>query len=292
MFAALLAGVAAGYGIAIPVGAIAILIVDMGLRRGFPPAFMAGAGAATADFIYALLAVIAGATLAAALAPYATALQIASAIVLLALGAYGLRQATQIDTGQKSRPTIANNQSLGRIYLRFLGLTILNPLTIAYFGALILGRDAGATVTTLDRLLFVLGAALASLSWQTMLAGLGSLANQRLSPRSQRLTSITGNLIVIALGLRILYEPGERLAQLGVVAAQPGGDVLVVPGHFEQVLKIENCRRIHGDSGFHQGNGRGVRSKRDHRDQGRSGPKAPRHNHYSEVWVPGHWERV
>ena len=53
-------GVLAGYGIAIPVGAIAILIVDMGLRRGFPPAFMAGAGAATADFIYALLAVIAG----------------------------------------------------------------------------------------------------------------------------------------------------------------------------------------------------------------------------------------
>ena len=40
------------------VGAIAILIVDMGLRRGFPAAFMAGAGAATADFIYALLAVL------------------------------------------------------------------------------------------------------------------------------------------------------------------------------------------------------------------------------------------
>ena len=39
-------GVLAGYGIAIPVGAIAILIVDLGLRRGFQPAFMAGAGAA------------------------------------------------------------------------------------------------------------------------------------------------------------------------------------------------------------------------------------------------------
>jgi threonine/homoserine/homoserine lactone efflux protein len=64
-------GVLAGYGIAIPVGAIAILIVDMGLRRGFLSGFMAGAGAATADFIYALLAVIAGATLAMALAPYA-----------------------------------------------------------------------------------------------------------------------------------------------------------------------------------------------------------------------------
>lgn len=199
-------GVIAGYGIAIPVGAIAILIVDMGLRRGFPSGFMAGAGAATADFIYALLAVIAGATLALALAPYALGLQIASAVVLLALGAYGLRQAWQIDEEQGSEPTIENNHSLQHIYLRFLGLTLLNPLTITYFGALILGRDAGATITTQDRILFVLGAALASLSWQTLLAALGSLANKRLSPRFQRMTSIAGNLIVIALGLRIVIQ--------------------------------------------------------------------------------------
>ena len=197
-------GVLAGYGIAIPVGAIAILIVDMGLRRGFPSGFMAGAGAATADFIYALLAVVAGATLALALAPYTLGLRIASAIVLLLLGGYGLWQAWQIDDQQVGKITTENNQGLARIYLRFLGLTILNPLTIAYFGALILGRDAGATVTTLDRALFVLGAALASLSWQTLLAGLGSLANQRLSPRFQRITSIAGNLVVITLGLRIV----------------------------------------------------------------------------------------
>jgi len=49
-------GVLAGYGIAIPVGAIAVLIVDMGLRRGFGFGLMAGAGAATADFLYAGLA--------------------------------------------------------------------------------------------------------------------------------------------------------------------------------------------------------------------------------------------
>ena len=199
-------GVLAGYGIAIPVGAIAILIVDMGLRRGFPSAFMAGAGAASADFIYALLAAIAGATLAPALAPYAGILQIASGIVLLVLGGYGLWQAWKIDSAQKTTPLPEDNQSLWGIYLRFLGLTLLNPLTITYFGALILGRDAGATTTAVEQLLFVLGAALASLSWQTLLAGVGSLANQRLSPRFQRLTSITGNLIVIALGLRILLS--------------------------------------------------------------------------------------
>ena len=61
---AFITGVVAGYGIAIPVGAIAILIMEAGIRRGFRPAFFAGAGAATADFLYAALAVVGGAALA------------------------------------------------------------------------------------------------------------------------------------------------------------------------------------------------------------------------------------
>jgi len=35
MIGALLAGLAAGYGIAIPVGAVSVLIVETGLRLGF-----------------------------------------------------------------------------------------------------------------------------------------------------------------------------------------------------------------------------------------------------------------
>jgi threonine/homoserine/homoserine lactone efflux protein len=201
-----LEGVLAGYGIAIPVGAIAILIVDMGLRRGFPSGFMAGSGAATADLVYATLAVAAGATLARAFAPYALWLRLASALVLLAFGGYGLRKALRIKKEQGPASELKDNRGLGGIYARFLGLTLLNPLTIAYFGALILGRDAGATNTNLDRALFVAGAGVASLSWQTLLAGLGSMANQRLSPRFQRVASMAGNLVVIALGLRILVS--------------------------------------------------------------------------------------
>jgi threonine/homoserine/homoserine lactone efflux protein len=81
-------GVLAGYGIAVPVGAIAILIVDMGLRCGFRLGFMAGAGAASADFIYAGLAALAGEALATMLTPFALPLRIASALVLLGLGSY------------------------------------------------------------------------------------------------------------------------------------------------------------------------------------------------------------
>jgi len=203
MMAAFWEGVIAGYGIAIPVGAIAVLIVDTGLRRGFWPAFMAGAGAATGDLLFAGLAVLAGAALAAVLTPYAEGLRLASAAVLLAIGVYGLWRIQRT----KLHPSINSEgieRGLSRTYAQFLGMTLLNPLTVTYFAALILGRDAGLTATATERLAFMAGAGLSSLSWQTVLAGTGAMAKRYLSTRFRLFASLVGNLIVCALGLRIL----------------------------------------------------------------------------------------
>jgi arginine exporter protein ArgO len=197
-------GVLAGYGIAIPVGAIAILIVDVGLRRGFSFSFMAGSGAAAADFLYAAMAAIAGEFLASVLAPYSLALRFASGCILVALGAYGLRNARRLNL---HRPPPANNISSHnqiQTFAQFLGLTLLNPMTVAYFGALILGRESGTIDTLTQRAAFVIGAGSASLSWQTLLAATGALAGRHLSPRFQSITSVCGNLVVIGLGIRIL----------------------------------------------------------------------------------------
>ncbi len=199
-------GMVAGYGIAIPVGAIAILIVETALRQGFFTGFMAGAGAATADLIYATIAVLAGVAVATALAPYASALKITSVIVLLGLGSYGLWRAYRRRNQQSVKAEEPGRKSRFRTYWQFLGLTLLNPLTVVYFGALILSRDPTANATTAGRLAFIIGAALASLSWQSLLAGTGALAKRVLSPRFQLYTSVLGNLVVIGLGLRILLS--------------------------------------------------------------------------------------
>jgi arginine exporter protein ArgO len=200
-------GVIAGYGIAIPVGAIAVLIIDLALRRGFRPGFAAGAGAASADWIYAGLAVAAGTALAMALRPFALSLAFASGGVLVALGMTGVWRVW------RARPTTAvpdaaqpDRRSLRVVYLQFLGLTLLNPLTVVYFAALVLGGSLGSDGTLASGLLFVLGAGLASLSWQTLLAALGSLLGKRLPPRARLITSLVGNMVVIALGVRILVQ--------------------------------------------------------------------------------------
>lgn len=197
-------GALAGYGIAIPVGAIAVLIVDVGLRLGYLPAFLAGAGAATADMVYAALAVIAGGLLASMLKQYAPPLRFVSALVLLAIGVLGLWRATKRSVQAISPQTLKGGR--GQIYVQFLGLTLINPLTVVYFSALILGGTLGDGVALVDRVAFVAGAGLASLSWQTLLAGIGAFASTKLPPRFKVLTSFLGNLVVIGFGLRILYR--------------------------------------------------------------------------------------
>ena len=198
-------GILAGYGIAIPVGAIAVLIVETSIRHGFRGGFAAGAGTASADILFACLAALAGQALAAFLIPIAIPIRWLSALLLIGLGSWNL---WQIFIRQKRTKTLMNQAmdsvSPHHIYLRFIGLTLVNPLTVTYFAALILGGNA-VSLGWMDRLAFVLGAGLASLSWQTLLAALGSLAHRRMSPRVQQATSLIGNLIVIGLGLRLFF---------------------------------------------------------------------------------------
>ena len=197
-------GMLAGYGIAIPVGAIAILIIDIGLRHGFQKGFMAGAGAATADVLYAALAAVAGGFLVIILKPVAGIFQLASGIVLIGIGCLGIWRAWR--SSDPSTQPNPNPRDAWGIYTRFLGLTLLNPMTVAYFTTLILG-GAGTTLNTwMERLAFVLGAGIASLSWQSLIAGFGALGHRHLPTRFRFLLSLAGNLIVIGLGLRIFLS--------------------------------------------------------------------------------------
>lgn len=199
-----IAGVVAGYGIAIPVGAIALLIVQVGIKCGFGCAFMAGAGAATADLAYAGLAVVGGAALAEVIHSAGDALQLVSGIVLAVVAVVGLRKATRpVETMEISMP---NRSELAGTYARFLGLTIINPTTIVYFAAVVVGLGVASGLTTTGGLLFAVGAFFASLSWQTLLAFLGASAGKRMSRRVQMVAMIAGNLLVLGLAAVIILR--------------------------------------------------------------------------------------
>lgn len=190
-------GLIAGYGIAIPVGPIAILIIELGIRRGFSVAFCAGAGAASADLIYASIASLAGTFLISLLRPYAMIIHNLSAIALIALGLWllysGRRQGRELDDSHVSTGKGA--------YSLVFGLTLLNPLTITYFTTLILGLRANIASSSWEAGLFISGAFLASLSWQTIIASVGGFGHERLSPRLRLITFAAGNSMIILLGI-------------------------------------------------------------------------------------------
>jgi arginine exporter protein ArgO len=200
----LLEGLAAGYGIAVPVGAVSILIFTAGMKSGFWKAFAAGAGAATADLVYASAASVAGSALVMVLQPGARAFRIGGGFVLLLMAAWSTAQAFRGREQRQEKSVGDAAAGPAAAYVQLLGVTLVNPLTVVYFAALILGRDQGGPSIAVDRLAFVLGAAVASLSWQTLIAALGSLLHGRLTPRFRMGAVIGGNLIVAALGARIL----------------------------------------------------------------------------------------
>jgi threonine/homoserine/homoserine lactone efflux protein len=201
---AFVAGALAGYGVAIPVGAIAVLIVESAVRRGFRVGAAAGAGAASADGIYAAIAVVAGTALARLLEPWSSPLRIVSAAVLVLIAVRGLlrlrTRAPSMNATGEADPSIGPGPAA--TYARFLGLTLLNPMTVVYFGALVLGLPAIGTGAP-DRIVFVVAAFLASLSWQTVIAGFGALVHHRLPPSAATVTSLLGNVIVLVFAASI-----------------------------------------------------------------------------------------
>ncbi|MDH3605601.1 MAG: LysE family transporter [Acidimicrobiia bacterium] len=201
---AFLTGVAAGFGIAIPVGAIAVLIVEVGIKCGFRCAFFAGAGAATADLVYASAAVVGGGALAGLAESADQPLRIISAAVLIALAVYGLRRAGT--TRESSETKLPDRRELTRTYARFFGLTIINPATVVYFAAVIVGLGVARDTSAIEGVLFVTGAFAASLSWQTLLAGVGGLAGDRLDRRAQTVAVVLGNLLIFAFAMVIILR--------------------------------------------------------------------------------------
>ena len=203
MATSFVAGALAGWAIAIPVGAIAVLIVELGIRRGFRTAAAAAAGAASADGLYAALAAVGGTALAAFLEPLEGPLRLVAIGALLAIGIRGLLLVT---IGPRTVPGSATLpiRVIGT-YLRFLGLTLLNPATVIYFAALILalpdlGRGPG------ERAAFVAGAFIASLSWQLALATVSAFAHRRLPPRFQIGVSILGNVLICGFAIPLALD--------------------------------------------------------------------------------------
>ncbi|MFG3250883.1 LysE family transporter [Streptomyces sp. NPDC048187] len=208
MSAALVAGLLAGYGIAMPVGAVATYLVALTARTSWRVGAGAALGVATADGVYALISVIGGSVLAPALRSITLPLRWASALVLVALACRsavtGVAHYRRRRVGAGADP---DAPSPVRAYLRLLGITMTNPITVLYFAAFVLAGQGEAVSGQWGAGAFVLAAFAASASWQLLLAGGGTLLGRALTGSLGRLlTSLVSSAVITGFAVHLLVS--------------------------------------------------------------------------------------
>jgi arginine exporter protein ArgO len=192
---ALVAGVIAGLGVAMPLGAIGVLLVQEGITNGWRPAAAGATGIALVDFGYAATAVLAGTLVSGALAGHERPVRLVGAAVLLLLTARGLLALRRPAADLGEAPA-------GRVLGRFVALTAINPMTAVYF--VVLTAGLGDRVSGAGRgAAFVLGVFAASLTWQLVLAAAGALAGARLPSWARTATSVAGYVLVVGYAARL-----------------------------------------------------------------------------------------
>jgi arginine exporter protein ArgO len=166
--------------------------------------------------VYACVAVVGGAVVAALVEPVAEPLRLVSVGVLVAVAAGialpALRERMvwgRLGAAGPGRPAAAARDRAAstdaRAFATFLGMTLLNPMTVVYFAALVLGGQGELFASAGDRIGFVVAAAAASASWQLVLAGGGALLGRlATSPTGRLATALISSVVIVVLALRLL----------------------------------------------------------------------------------------
>ena len=204
--AALGAGLIVGMMIATQFGAVSALLLETAVRAGPRAGAAAGLGVASADMAYATGAVVAGGAARAGLVAHLAEVRAVAAVIVALVAVHGLwtlkrglsrdRRAQAPTLDDVPRPFgIPSAQ-----YLRFVGLTAINPLTIVYFGSVTASLSLSGVA---DGVAFLVGAGTASALWHLALSLAAGHAGRRFTPRIQRVVSIAGRLAVVVMAIRL-----------------------------------------------------------------------------------------
>jgi threonine/homoserine/homoserine lactone efflux protein len=200
----LLSGLVTGWAIAIPIGAVGALLVALTARTSIRTGSAAAMGVATVDGLYAAVAVVGGAAIADRLEPYDGWLRVLSALVLLGIAALTIWLGRRSTGRSAAAPASSRDLLPWQAFAAFLALTAVNPTTVVYFVAVIVGNPHLADGWA-EGLVFVLAAFVASASWQLTLALIGAALGRSVTGhRGRVVTAWVSGLIIAALAVRTL----------------------------------------------------------------------------------------
>jgi threonine/homoserine/homoserine lactone efflux protein len=194
-------GLAIGFAIAAPVGAIGLLCIRRTLAHGRLTGFVSGLGAATADAFYGAVAALGLTAVSATLIAHQDVVRLLGGVFLLYLGA---RTAL-------ARPVIeardGSTRGLAGAFASTVALTLTNPTTILSFVAVFAGLGLGTAAS--DRgsaALMVCGVFLGSAAWWLLLSGAVGLFRRALTPERLRWVNRGSGAMLIGFGVLSLLS--------------------------------------------------------------------------------------
>ncbi|HEY3557652.1 MAG TPA: LysE family transporter [Kribbella sp.] len=187
-----------------PVGPVGTYLVALTARSSLRIGAFAALGVASADGVYAAVAAVGGTALAPLLTPIVAPLRCVSVAVLIGLAVMGAAKAV-LRYREQRLAVIEQETPVGAwtAYFGMFGMTLLNPWTVIYFAALVLGGSGVSGLAA--RVVFVIAAFMASASWQLLLAGGGALLGRLLTGHGGRLaTALGSSALIVALAIRLV----------------------------------------------------------------------------------------
>ena len=194
-------GLAIGFAIAAPVGAIGLLCIRRTLADGRLVGFVSGLGAATADAFYGAVAALGLTAVSSAIVDHQDTVRLVGGIFLCYLGLRtALSQSTMVANPGAAR-------GLAGAFGSTLALTLTNPTTILSFAAVFAGLGLGTTSG--DRgsaVLMVCGVFLGSALWWLLLSGAVGFFRRALTPERLRWVNRLSGALLAGLGVLSLLS--------------------------------------------------------------------------------------
>lgn len=171
-------GFAIGLSIAAPVGPIGLLCIRRAIAEGRVAGICVGLGAASADAVYGLVAILGLTAITRTLLAYQVAIQTIGGLFLVFLGC----SIGQSDAAGPARIAADHERpNLFAAYVSTFVLTLANPTTILSFIGIFAGLGLGSNQTgKFSAAFFIGGVFLGSAAWWILLSSCASAVGQRL----------------------------------------------------------------------------------------------------------------
>lgn len=196
-----------------PVGPIAILCIQRTVQKGHWHGFASGLGAASSDFIYALIAIFGLSFVTDFIDAHEFIIQLVGCIFVAAFGIHIFFQ----NPSKGLRKSSADKTSYWQEYVTAFLLTFSNPLMIFLFlGVFARFHFLSEATRPFDYIVGMLSVLAGALSWWLFLTSIASLFHGKFNIRGLWiLNKITGSLIaILAVGGFILTIMGTSISTI------------------------------------------------------------------------------